>query len=58
MVTSHLFGNVEAGESLCEDESKTRTQSHTKDMCTNEAAAVLLTMERKQYTLESERSGK
>ena len=58
MVTSHLFWNVEDGESLCKDESKTRAQSHAKDMCTNEATAVLLTVERKQYKLESERSGK
>ena len=54
MVTSHLFWNVENGESLCKDESKTRTQSHAKDMCTNEATTVLLTMGRKQYKLESE----
>ena len=32
MVTSHLFWNVEAGESLCKDESKTRAQSHAKDV--------------------------
>lgn len=44
-------------EKACKDESK-REHSHMPRTCTNEATAVLLTVEQKQYKLESERSGK
>lgn len=50
--------NVEGGEGLCKHESKRRTWSNAKDECTSEATTALFPMEREQWELESERSGK